>query len=176
MAEADPTMNRNEFEDLVDTYGGWLQSWPKGERERADIYLKAHPEAKDSLEQMQSVERALAASRFESGPDVEAGDYSNLVDRIMADVDQVEQDGLSCANDLDVSEDLESEAKLRMRSRSEGLPAFLMAGVMAASLLLGVFAGGGLSLLGIDRAMMSGQALQTAGNEESLSVLDIFGL
>ena len=176
MAEADQIMNRHEFEDLVDTYGGWLQSWPKDERARAEHFLKDHPEAEESLEELRSVERVLAGSRYESGPEVEGGDYTSLVDTIMAGVEEIDQDGLGCANDLSVSQDLEEEAKSRQQPRKQGLPAMLMAGVLAASLLLGVFAGGGLSFLGMQWSQPLSAESQSAGGEDSFSILDYFGL
>ncbi|RED44797.1 hypothetical protein [Aestuariispira insulae] len=169
-------MNRNEFEDLVDTYGGRLQRWPVDERGRAERFLEENPDAWESLNEMQAVERVLAASRYEKGPAVEEGDYSGLVDKIMADIDEIEPDGAACANDLSVSHEIEEQAKIRSQSRQQGISAMVMAGVLAASLFLGVFTGGGLSLMNVHFGDAQADLTQVAGNDEGFTLLDLLGL
>lgn len=169
-------MNRNEFEDLVDTYGGRLQRWPVDDRGRAERFLEDHPDAWESLQEMQAVERVLAANRYQNGPDVSDKDYTGLVDKIMAEVNTIEPDGVSCANDLSVSQEIEEEAKIRTQARQQDVPAVVMAGVLAASLFLGIFTGGGLSWMEGYFGNAPVDLTRVAGAEENFTLLDLLGL
>lgn len=43
-------MNRERFDSIVDAYGARPDRWPEAEREAAEAYLQAHPEARVALD------------------------------------------------------------------------------------------------------------------------------
>ena len=56
-------MTEDEFEELLDRYGGDPEAWPLASREAAERLLRSSVRARAELAAMQAVEAALVATR-----------------------------------------------------------------------------------------------------------------
>ena len=61
-------MNRERFDSIVDAYGARPDRWPEAEREAAEAYLEAHPEARVALDAAAELDELIQAAAIAPQP------------------------------------------------------------------------------------------------------------